>query len=280
MVNRWLALVYLLPLLGLSWLLIALLEPTGPAPLEHIIIGYILGTAFGQTTLASAWTALGPAPLLWRLPLSLAWVAALLIAILLNVAIHDPPSVDIALIMSACLAGQWILVQLPLWALAIAYGLRVGHRDDAQSPTIGDRQFGIRQLLILTTIVAMVLAACRWVVTSVAAETDWTEAPVFAFLAIAAVAIALPLIVAGLLPRFSLVASAIVAGLIGLLTWWELPLVNMVGGGPDVWHLLIINVFQVAWIWAILLLLRFCGYGAAKSAGDPPSASTDCLHRR
>src|SRR5262245_21663618 len=181
--------------------------------------------------------------------------------------------------MSTCLAGQWILVQIPLWGLAVGYGMHVRHRDDAQSLTARDRQFGIRQLMILTTIVAIVLAACRWVATSVAVGTDWTEAPVFAFLAIAGAAMALPLLVAAPLPRFPIVASSALAGFIALLTWWELPLVNLVGGGPDIGHLIFINLFQVAWIWAVVVLLRCCGYGTAKPTGPSPFASTNCLHR-
>src|SRR5262245_42364286 len=123
--NRLLVLAFLLPLLVVSWLLIAILEPSGPSPYDHILIGFIFGTMFGQATLASAWTAIGPLPLLWRLPLSLGWIASLVIAFLLNVAFHSPPSVEIALIMSICTVGQWLVVQIPFWGLAVGYGLRL-----------------------------------------------------------------------------------------------------------------------------------------------------------
>src|SRR3954468_17813278 len=111
--NRSLVLMLVLPILAGSWLLIAIFEPRGiPGIAGQIHIGFIVGTMFGQTTLASAWTALGPLPLLWRLPLSLCWIAILLIALLVNLAVHSNPNdIEILLVLGACLTGQWLLVQ-------------------------------------------------------------------------------------------------------------------------------------------------------------------------
>ncbi len=52
------------PLVAFGWLLLAVMDPDPPGRLgEYIGIGFFLGTMFGQTTMASAWTAFGPAPL-------------------------------------------------------------------------------------------------------------------------------------------------------------------------------------------------------------------------
>jgi hypothetical protein len=275
--NRLLVLLFLLPLLGFSWLIIVAVEPSGPSPLEHVAIGYILGTMFGQATLASAWTALGPAPLAWRLPLSLGWIAALLFALLLNVTVHfRRGGVELVLIMGACLAAQWVLIQIPLWGLAVGYGMRLRHRDEIDIISARDRQFGIRQLMILTAIVAVVLGACRWIAmmtTALWAASNWANAPIFVFLAAAGIVMCLPLLVAALLPRHAGLASTAVVVLIGLGTWFELPLVNQVGGGPDLWHLIFINLFQSATVLAVVALIRCCGYSTTAFAGESRFAS-------
>lgn len=277
--GRWQVFVFLLPLLGLSWLLMTVLHPNGPpTALEYVIIGFIIGSMFGQATLASAWSALGPGLLLWRLPLSLGWIAVLVIAFLANVAIHQRGiGVVVALMMGACVAGQWLLVQIPLWGLAVGYGLRLRHCDDADLGDLRDRQFGIRQLLILTTIVAVVLGTCRWVLTATMATvqgSNWGELPIFAFLAVAGIVMTLPLLLAALLRRFAWLASAVVAALIAVATWWELPLLNMVGGpGPDIWHLIFINAFQAAWVLGVAIVVRRCGYGIGRPLGGCPFAS-------
>jgi len=280
--NRFLVVLPLVPLLGWSWLLLAVCSPNqGPSgPLEHIVIGLLLGTMFGQATLASAWTALGPAPLLWRLPLSLGWIATLVIAFLINIAVSaHGADVEIALIMGACLIGQWLLVQFPVWGLAVGYGIRLRHWSDPPE-SIRERQFGIRQLMILTAIVGVVLGVGRVAVGEAishfgAGNPD--RVAVFAFFAAAGIIMTLPLLMAALLPRMAWLATGIVVTLIALGTWYELPLVMQVyggPGGPNIWHLTFINAFQAAWVLAVVGLLRLCGYGIRHPGGESPRAST------
>lgn len=265
--SRYLVIALLIPLLGLSWLLLAFLHPEGPSnQVEHVIIGYLLGTMFGQATMASAWTALGPGPLVWRLPLSLAWTALLVIAFLLNFAFQGHGgNVEVAIMMGGCLFGQWLLVQLPVWGLAL-YGLRLRHCSDPPESN-RDRQFGIRQLMILTAIIAVVLGIARIVVGEAVVHWsggDASESAIFVFLAGAGILMTLPLLVAGLLPRLAWIATGVVLALIAVGTWYELPLVMMVysrGSGPNIWHLAFINAFQAAWVLAVVGLVRFSGYG-------------------
>jgi hypothetical protein len=137
--NRLLVAIVLGPILVFSWLFLAVFEPEGPGRIEYVVIGYLIGTLFGQATLAAAWTALGPGPLLWRLPLSLAWIGALSVGFMVNIAQHGGPDGFIALVIAICLLAQWAIVQVPLWGLAIGYGLRLRHVSDPPE-TARDRQ--------------------------------------------------------------------------------------------------------------------------------------------
>ena len=284
--TRYFVLLPLVSLLGFSWLLLAAVAIDGRSGAgEHIVVGFLIGTMFGQATLASAWTALGPAPLLWRLPLSLGWIAALVIAFLINIGVNNHgPDAGVAFIMGACLIGQWLLVQVPLWGLAVGYGVRLRHQSDPPKST-RERQFGIRQLMILTAIVAVVLGVSRAIVAEAIShfsQDDSERMAVFVFLAAAGIVMSLPLLLAVLLPRRALLATLIVLGLIAIGTWYELPLVMQVytgPGGPNIWHLTFINAFQSVWILAVVGLLRLCGYGIWHPRVESRFASADEAER-
>jgi len=96
--SRYRVLVILGPLVVLSWPLLAIV---GPRDWEYVSLGYILGTMIGQTTLAAAWTALGPLPLRWRLPLAAGWLVALVIAFGANIARHAPNESGLVLVGAA-----------------------------------------------------------------------------------------------------------------------------------------------------------------------------------
>ncbi|HUE72282.1 MAG TPA: hypothetical protein VMP01_15465 [Pirellulaceae bacterium] len=251
----------------MGWLLLAFIDPDPPGRLgEYIGIGFFLGTMFGQTTVASAWTAFGPAPLVWRLPLSFLWVVMLAMAIGINVGMRGGPD-EAYFVIGACLIGQWFLVQLPLWGLAMGYGLRLRHRDDANMTSDPrERQFGIRQLLIITTIVAVVFGIGRLIVPNLNIGSSG-EPAIFIFLAVAAIVITLPLLLASLLPRLALPGTLVTLVLIGLATAWELPMLRSAGvgsrGGPDAMHFVWINAITTMWLLALVLVVRWNGYTLA-----------------
>jgi hypothetical protein len=253
--------IWALPLVGLGCLLVVAADAQRH---EHIGIGYILGTMFGQTTLAAAWTALGPLKLIWRLPLSMAWLALLVTAMTVNFGGNGPE--EFILVVAACLLGQWMLVQLPLWGLALGYRLRLRHGSQAHLPV--DRregQFGIRQLMIFTAIVAVIFGVGRLVAANLSLQFNQGAAegvPIFIFLAVAAILVTLPLVLAMLLPRFGAISVALLLGLVALATAWELPLLSTIhsGPGPDTMHLVWINGFTAAWIIAFMAALRLSGY--------------------
>ncbi len=249
-------------LLIVGWLIVFLVWPEGPG--EHLAIGLLLGTLFGHTTFAAAWTAFGPGPLILRLPLSIAVVATVLVAFSLNVRRHNQPNFGIEIVLALCLLGQWVLVQLPLWGLGFLYGIHLRHHSSESHPTLsGRRQFGIRQLLVATTIVAVILGLGRVLIAGRAMTTPDTDIVIFAFLGGAAVVMSLPLLLAALVPRYAVQAVIGVALLIGVATLFELPLLQSLpnAGGPQTIDLIWINACTSAWILAFVVSARLCGYG-------------------
>jgi hypothetical protein len=255
-------------LIAVGYLLLLVSNTGGFFP-GHVRLGFLLGTCFGHTTLAAAWTALGPSPLIWRGPLSLLWVTLLVVAIVTTL---GGPTFDVATVLGGCLLGQWILVQIPLWGLVWGYGLRLRYRDEAhQTPDPRDRQFGVRQLMIVTAIVGVLLGVGRLAVTNLAAQFGaglGVEMPAFIFLAVAAIVMTLPLLLAVLLPRLAVLATPVILILIVLATFWELALLRTIHGGPgpDERHLIWINAFTVAWILTITVVVRLSGYRFGTSA--------------
>lgn len=254
----WLA----VPLIGVGSLLIVVMDPSGVG--EHVIIGYLIGTVFGHATLASAWTAFGPLSLILRLPLAILWLAISVACIALNVWVHNGPA-EIPVILGACVLGQYAALQLPFWVLALGIGARLRHQEIggiASNPR--EYQFGIRQLMIFTAIVAVIFGLGRLVVTLLGPQLNLAggpELPVFIFLVVAASIITLPLLLAGLLPRYWWQAVLVVLLFIAIATACEWPLINTVTrNGPDVLHLVCINAFTSAWILAFVLLTRISGY--------------------
>src|SRR5688500_6078532 len=141
-------LLTLVPLLGIGWLCLAGIDPDGKNRLhEYIGLGHLLGTLFGQTSVLAAWSAFGPLPWYVRLPLAVVWLVLLLVAVVINMTLHGGPE-EILLLLFACLVGQWLVMQVPLWALALSYGLALRHRSEIDPATEnngpGKLQFGIR----------------------------------------------------------------------------------------------------------------------------------------
>lgn len=251
------------PILATSWLLLALVNPDRVRLLVYPAIGNLIGTIFAHGTLAAAWSAFGPGPLAVRVPLSLLWVASLPVAVAINIGIQGGPN-DAPLMLGVCVLAQWLIMQIPLWAMALLMGIRIHYRGDLPTATAAtEMQFGIRQLLVLTAIVAAILGAGRLFVAWFGAQlTAGGESLAFLFLAAAAILMTLPLLLALLLPRLAAPATLAVLLLTALATAGERPLFAKIGGnGPDFWHFVWINAFQTFWVVIVIAALRLSGYG-------------------
>jgi hypothetical protein len=270
--------VWVGPLIAISWLSIALLDPDPRAgTLEAITLGYFFGSLFAHATLSAAWTAFGPGTLIWRLPLSLVWVASLPIAIAINVGLNGGPR-DGPVVLGACLLAQWLVLQLPFWGLALGFRINLRHADEIK-PGFDPRQwqFGIRQLIIITAIVGVVFGIGRLVVTNLGAHFSVLqgEGPILMFLAGAAVVMTLPLLLAALMRRMAIPAVLLVLALIGAATMWELPLLQSIyqGAGPGTVELFAINAFTAAIVLTVAATVRLSDYSLARPGRDtaPPS---------
>jgi hypothetical protein len=254
------------PLIAVNGLLVAVVDLDGHDSFpDAIFLGFLFGTLFAHTTLAAAWTAFGPGPLIWRLPCSLIWVALLAVALAINISLHRGPSIEAVVVIGLCLLVQWTLLQFPLWGLVIVFGLHLRHMDEARSGfDPRERQFGIRQLIIVTTIVGAALGLGRLVVTRFGQPLSLSsrDAPIFFFLGVAAVALTLPLILAVLMRRLTLLGTLLVLVLIGVMTAWELPLLRALhsGPGPQTEDFIAINAFTALIVLMVLAAVRMSGY--------------------
>jgi hypothetical protein len=252
-----------------SWLTLAFQDPDGGGgrTTEIITLGYFFGSLFGHATLAAAWTALGPGKLVWRLPLSIVWVGMLGVAIAVNIAINGGPD-GAAIVLGACFLGQWIVLQIPLWAVALGFRMQLRHVNDVQSQP-SQLQFGIRQLIIVTAIVGVMLGIGRVIVTNLGQSVDWNhEAPIFIFLAMAAIVMTLPLLLAALMQRWASLSVILVVTLIGLATIWEAPLLRVSlgsGPGPNTMDLAAINATTALFVLVFTGVVRLCGYRLAST---------------
>src|SRR6185369_8278147 len=123
--NRVVSLTVLAALVVMGWIGSCLLVATGWAsPDTRPALALVLGTMFGQATLAAVWTALGPGKLRWRMGLCAAWMAVLIgswvAGLIADMVVHlfggSRRDSDLYLIWNA-IFGQWLVGQIPLWIL-------------------------------------------------------------------------------------------------------------------------------------------------------------------
>ena len=273
--------LWIVPLVTLGIAFVTFMEhDDGPRPIEYLSISAFVGTLFGQAALAAVWAALGPLRLRWRLPLSMIWLVVLIAGLGVNMAIHSPgggDAIEFMAVIGGCLLALWTLMLLPLGSLAVWHGLRIRHRTEpGRPPQPRDRQFGIRQVMIVTAVVGVVLGLGRALIVWLLSQESVRDGEplIFVFLAIAGVVMMLPLVLAALLPRWAVPASLAVLVLIGLATTWEASLFNLLprrGGAPDYWHFLLINAFTAFWVLGVITLVRLGGFGLVP-AGSMTSA--------
>lgn len=267
------------PLIVLGCLLLAFLNASG----QGFGVGYFLGTVFGHATLAAAWTAFGPLRWAWRLPLSLLWLAAVNAALAWNIFRMPGGPRELMIAIACCVFGQFLILQIPFWGLMAGYGLQLRYFEDSlQSPDPKELQFGIRELLVFTTIIAVLLGLGRVAVSLAPIYTPWMGpfVPIVAFFTVAAALMTAPLLLAALLPRLALPAVLLAILFVGIATLGEISLVESFQGDGQVAPeaIVSVNTFAVAWILTISSIVRLCGYRFArnfrgKTGALPPLAT-------
>jgi hypothetical protein len=208
-------------------------------------------------------------PLRWRLPFSLAWLAMITLVNAINGWLNRG-SPDDCVIVGVLLLCQWLLLQFPLWGIAVGFGVQLRHTDEIGSGEHPiQRQFGIRQLMLLTAVVGVLFGVGRIAVPYLFREFVFLPvvAPVIAFLIVAEVVMTLPLVVAALLRRHTVIGGLLALTLIGAITACELPLLKLVvsGGSSSVQEIIALNIGTATATLALLTIVRLNGYSLSRS---------------
>ncbi len=241
-------------LITLHWISIVFVPP------RHVVaLGYFLGSLSACATLAATWTTLGPGRLIWRVPLSIAWIVSLLFAVGFNIALNSGPRNGM-FVVGVLLSVQWLLTQLPLWALYLGFGFQLRYRDDIPTETeAGPIRFGIRDLFITMAIVGILLGIGRVIVANIDI-TAGGEVYAFVLLGVAGVVMMFPLVVAALMQRLALPGIALSLVFIAAATFAEIPVFAPLGPGPSIEHFLGINIASALVILMIAGVVRLNGY--------------------
>lgn len=243
--------------LAISYMSLAFLDPDPPGA-NTVRLCYFIGSLYAHASLAAAWAALGPGKLKYRLPLSGLWVLALPIAIAVNLGLHGGPQ-SATLQLGVCLFGLWLTIQLVLAAIVWWTGLRIKDSSDSDSEqSHAGYQFRIFDLLVLITTSAVLFAVGRAVVPLMKFTGD---SAIFIFLAVAAVIIFLPLLLAALLERYAVLGVLLSLLLLIGGAYIELPLLKTLGGrGPSTSDLIAINAASAVLILVVAGIVRMHGY--------------------
>lgn len=258
--NALLITVLTLVLLSCAWIALYRLDR---GPLDHLGIGFCLGSLFGHSTLASGWMALGSSGWL-RLALALAWLLAFPLAFFINSILYGNRDSGTVILFSTCMI--FLLVSLAAWPMRFWFGLRIRKLSCDQSShrkTLAARQFGIRDLMIVTTSVAVIIGSGRLMLPYLRKWLVFDELAIFAFLVVAACVICIPLCFSILSMRKPVLPTLFTLAFAALATYFEMPLLNQVGlprGGPDWLHLTLINAFSLLPVAIVSVALRYAGY--------------------
>lgn len=240
------------------------------------LAGIVLGLIFAQITLLAAWITLGALSLFSRVAAGL--IGAGYVVLTLWGFLFRNTSFNEALAITAAVAAQWIVVQIPLWFLRLIARWRIqAPQTSGTEGGMEETQFGIRQLLIWTLLVAILLGLGRLVLTGI----DFSPA--------AAVWNAHFLWIVGLLSAFnSLLAWPLVAAPLAVRRWKRkvvlLPVFVVVITLAEVFSFVRamgsvdheifwwLNGSQSFVVVAVLLAVRRCGYRLVRFPGSPRPA--------
>lgn len=245
---------------------LALLAFAKPEPPDAALLALMLGTLFGQTALAAGWCALGPYSLARRVAISFVWLAAMIIGFGGNSAVpFGPPDLHPIMTFGLVVVAEWIMVGAPLWAIATWFRLRIAGDTNYLLTRGQHRQIGLREVMIVTAVIATVLGVARWKYGLDGLKINWLALSVFGLLTLTASVVSILPLVHSLFARnwFQLLTGAIVllavaASLhISLLTFvWRRSVVDW----ELCWAIFVTDLTQLAWIMGVLSLMRLAGF--------------------
>ena len=178
-----------------------------------------------------------------------------------------------SIVLSGVLLALWGTIQLPLWISRLFFGWRLcWPREETLEQGGNETQFGIRQLLAWTALVAITLGIGRWLVSSDLGNqwrNPWEAIAVFGVLTVFNALLPMPIVwgsfVRHRMPIWMSVAAACCVG----LTMAEIIVfkaaIGRAGGDEDIFW--IMNTIQFSAASVGLLIFRACGYRLTQSSG-------------
>ena len=254
---------------GMGWLCLALL--IGFVVFDLLIAtvlpvhgdqwgGFVLGAVFSQITLLAVWVAWAPLAVFIRAPVGIAGAALVSLALVFSIG-RDTEAIAIG----GAAFLQWLAIQMPLWIVRVFFGWRLAWPNESIGPTNDETQFGIRQLLAWTALVAITLGIARVVVSAESLERAGQDPreliAILLILAIFSSLAAWPIIWAAFvrdwMPVWMLSAAACSVGICATESI-ALGLAIRRSGADDVirW----ISSIQFIASSGCLLIVRFCGF--------------------
>ncbi len=228
---------------------------------KHLAIGLLLGSTYGHHVLLSGWMVFGPGGRL-RVPLALVWLAAIPGTCMLCDWSKGARILAFEILTGICVV---VLVQLVAWPLRFWWGLHIGNPelDRSRSSVFhSHRRFGINQIMLVTTLVAIFIGIGRWIFPHMIREIGTGEFSIFVVLVFASCTLSFPLFLAIVGARKPLLPTVLLLAFTVLATYYELHLFSRLGavGGPDRLHLALINSFTLLPICIVGVALRLTGY--------------------
>jgi len=225
-------------------------------PGGHFFVGLAIGSLFAFTILPALWTTFGPGHRIVRWPLA----CLLLIAVPLSLY----PSARSE--TTSLLLGQTAIVVLLLLVVTLLqflFGIRLLKLSESATmkPHVAVKQYGIRDLMIITAVIAVLLSIGRMIMPFLSRLPIANDLPVWMFLAFSSCVVCVPILFSLLTLRNSFLPTLALFGLSILVTWNEATLLaSLKLRGPDFFHFAWINFFTLLPVLLVAIGLRKCGY--------------------
>ncbi len=254
------------------------------------IIAVVSGLVVGQLNLISVWAAMATGALVARLPWALLLTMLMYYTLVLGAMTHDDiKGSEFKFLLGVLLLAQ-LCAQAPLWIGAKWFGWRLVAKDAEFDAAGTGKQFSILQLMIGTSLLAMVFGLGRIVLPAQAlaltrVDLDWEACVILAAMTVFNLQFVVPCVWGAFRPFASMRRLiAIWTVIVTAATIVQFLILCALIGAPDqplisCWAFLVMNFTQCATVAGTLLLLRSCGFrlirvgmpNRAESADIPPT---------
>ena len=212
---------------------------------DENFIATCIGVGFAQVNLAAAFLALGTCTLIVRLEAAAVLITLAYLATVCSFTRTEEWEIYIGILVG--FLAEFVVIQTPLWLMRLGLGWRVDHSSRLSADeSISSRQFTIRELLISTTVIAVLLAIARGAILSLSigtlSQTRNQELQyiiaLFSLMAGFNLLLAWPVIGAVLMARGQVFTIPLVIAVAIAATYVEELVFSAIfgGGGTDVYH--------------------------------------------